>query len=87
MVETSPSATNSPALSRIARWQSEVMAAMLWLTKRTVRPLAGDVAHFAEAFFLELRRRRRRALHRRSGFRGSRWAATANARRTYMPLL
>ena len=35
------------------RGHRRVTAAMLWLTKRTVRPWCGDFAHFAEAFLLE----------------------------------
>ena len=42
-------------------------AFMLWLTNRTVRPSAGDLAHLAQALLLELPRRRPPAPRRRAG--------------------
>jgi len=45
---------------------------------------AGDIAHFAEAFFLEVDVADGEDFIDEEDFR-SRWAATAKARRTYMP--
>ncbi len=59
---------------------------MLWLTNRTVRPsLGGDFLHFAEAFLLEFSIADGEHFVDDENFRIE-WAATAKARRTYMPL-
>ena len=48
-----PLSTVRPLSSNTAREHSEVTAAMLWLTNRTVRPRPGHILHLAEALLLE----------------------------------
>ena len=58
---------------------------MLWLTKITVRPSAGDFIDFAQAFLLEFGVADRQNFIDNQNF----WlemAATAKASRTYIPL-
>ena len=53
--ETSPSISTWPALSRTARVAISLIAAILWLTNRTVRPcVRRDILHLAQAFLLEI---------------------------------
>ena len=82
---TGPSAASRPPCSSSARGQSRATAAMLWLTKSTVRPLR------AVSLIRSMLRRWKAASPTASTssisrISGRRCAATAKASRTYMPL-
>ena len=85
-VGTSPWNFSSPDCRYIAELHSVLTVFSWWLTKSTVRPSAGDVPHLRRGTSPGTPRRRPRGPRRSTRISGSRWAATAKASRTYMPL-
>ena len=74
-----------PASSQIPLWQSVWIAIILWLTKSTVRPSFATLPIFPKHFFWNSASPTA-STSSTIKISGSKCAATANARRTYMPL-
>ena len=82
---TSPSSASRPFSNSTARVHSALIAVMLWLTKRTVRPLRLTWPIFPRHFCWNWASPTA-STSSTTRISGSRCDATANASRVYMPL-